>query len=334
MIETYIYQLMGWFYRPYIFFALLLLAALGVIFILRGIILSLFSDNKRVQAIAVPIAVPDADELARQRQIRIKAALQQDELDPALIKELRSGAPLSLNYLAENNINERILPALKQFISREGYLSVYLARLGEPGFSAENAACLWQRFGEEGQLPRLVELLTLPSELGQMEAVRFLKLLENESLLPYLVSALWQPNRFVTARVAEVLLAIGEKTGAVLAGLLPSLNKKEEILLVTDILAQTEDRFPAENIVSLLSNADASIRIAAAEVLAQLADAATGQALLAGLDDTQAAVRQACCRGLGEICYQPAADKLAELVLNDTPAVKKQAEFALQRIGR
>jgi|GEM_PF-3962039 len=334
MIETYIYQLMGWFYRPYLFLILLVLAVIGLILVVRGIMRAMLGGNQKIQTVAVPITIPDAEELARQRQVRIKASLQQDELDSLLKNELKVSAPLSLNLLAENEINEKILPALKQLINREGYLSVYLARLGEQGFSAENAVCLWQRFGDQGQLSRLVELLALPSEVGQMEAVRFLKLLKNKSLLPYLISALWQPNRFVTARVAEVLLAIGGKTGAVLAGLLPSLNSKNEILLVLDILAQTEDRFPADNIVALLTDSDAAIRIAAAEVLAQLADATNGQALLVALDDTQAAVRQACCRALGEICYQPAADKLAKLVINDTPAVKKQAEFALKRVGR
>ncbi|MDD4798346.1 MAG: HEAT repeat domain-containing protein [Clostridia bacterium] len=334
MIETYIYQLMSWFYHPYLFLCLLVMAFIGVVFLVRGIFRLLLGPNRSLQAAAVPQTTPDAEELARLAQVRIKAALQQDELDPALKTELKAGAPLSLNYLAENEINEKILPSLKHLVIREGYLSVYLARLGEKGFSADNALCLWQLFGEDGQLPRLVELLALPSEDGQMEAVRFLKLLKNEALLPYLISALWQPNRFVTARVAEVLLSMGGKTGVVLSALLPSLHSRDDILLVLDILAQTEDRFASDNVVALLSNTDATIRIAAAEVLAQLADIASGQALLIALDDSNDVVRQVCCRALGEICYLPAADQLAELAKSDIPAVQKQAEFALKRIGR
>ena len=80
-------------------------------------------------------------------------------------------------------------------------------------------------------------------------------------------------------------------------------------------------------------DSDATVRVAAANLLGAIADQPSAERLVVLLTDSDSAVRAAAARGLGRMQHWQAASQLAECLRDRTWRVRRDAALALRSIG-
>jgi HEAT repeat protein len=179
----------------------------------------------------------------------------------------------------------------------------------------------------------LIEALGDRREEVRLTAVTSLTRLQDSSTIIPLAEALGNPGRFLPARVAEVLLAFGEKA---VAPLIEEIRKAdpEGQALICEVLGQIGDARAVPVLMEVLRESSSEkSRAAAAQSLGAIPGEGNVQALLEALKDSHWSVRAKAAEALGRLGdpqAQPALKIAAEEDLDWN--VQAVAQAALHKL--
>lgn len=205
---------------------------------------------------------------------------------------------------------------LAQLVKETRMLESYSLHLNDTDYPMGVLVDAWRCFPDPSVLRGFVELLGHRDEQVQMNAVRILSAIHEPKTLALLIPALVRPDRYVTARVADVFLSMPAQSAPLLAYMLPEMDDPQKRLML-EIIAQTGAEFPIENVVACLKNKDFHIRAAACMALGSGRMTAPVPQLILAANDKQWQVRAASAKALGQIGDAHALAVLKNLA-NDT----------------
>lgn len=208
------------------------------------------------------------------------------------------------NYSAENR------QIIKSFINEQGIVKRYQAGLtdGDYKVRAINAERLGQ-IGGRGAAEALFTAMSDKNEEVRMSATAALKKLADPSIAEALVNALQDPYKWLPARVAEVLVALGPTT-------VPALHRALEVKdaavrgYIMEILGEIGDHTSALPLNQALQDSNANIRLQAARALGRIGQSCSILPLVGLLEDPEVKVKVQAIRSLGEIGDPEAAKYL------------------------
>lgn len=256
------------------------------------------------------IFLPLADKLVLEGSRR-------ETVSPELLQKIREQKPASLSevLLAINKLKGPYRDDLRRIIGTEQMLLVYARSLGKAEYQPYTLAAAWHECPDPAVLPAFVELLSSREEAVQMAAVRLLIALNEPACLTYLASALLQPHRYVPARVAEVLVALGESAAWLLCYLLSEIPGESKPLVLA-VLGQMQPGYPLEQVIACLRDPHAQTRRTAAAALGESNALAALNELCAASADPDWSVRAAVAKALGQI-GEPAALPILQRLASD-----------------
>ena len=270
------------------------------------------------------IFLPLADKL------EAEAALY-DKVSADILLKIRDNKPQCLEEIMQ--VWPRLRPPyqadLRQIIAQEQLLLLYLRNLGEPDYHPSTLAIAWRECPEPTLLPEFVELLASRQEAVQMAGVQLLTELNDPQLLTYLASAILQPQRYVPARVADVLIAIGEPAALLLVYLLGEIPGESKPPVLS-VLGKIPATYPLEKIEACLSDPLEQTRRAAATALGELGAHSSLAALCLAAFDEDWSVRAAIAKSLGQIGDPAVIPILQKLSADKNWTVEANAREALR----
>ncbi|MCL1816522.1 MAG: HEAT repeat domain-containing protein [Clostridiales bacterium] len=263
----------------------------------------------------------------------IAEATQREGVSQELLQKIQDKMPESLEdvLLAIKKIKGSYADDLRRIISDEKLMLLYARILGQADYQPYTLAAAWRECPDPTVLPAFVELLASRDKAVQMSAVRLLTALNEPQCLVYLASALLQPHRYVPARVAEVLVALGESAAWLLCHLLPEISAENKPLVLS-VLSQMQPGYPLEQVINCLSDNDAQVRRAAAATLGDANALIATPDLCKAAADENWAVRSAVAKALGQIAEPAAMLFLQRLAEDEIWIVSINAREALRRI--
>ena len=217
---------------------------------------------------------------------------------------------------------------LTQLVRETRMLESYSLHLNEDGFPLGVLVDAWNYFPDNNVLRSFVELLGHKDEQIQMNGVRLLSAIHEPKMLSLLVPALVQPNRYVTARVADVFLSMPMQSAALLAYMLPEVGDPQKLSML-EVIAQAGVEFPIENVLQCLKNKDFRVRAAACAALGASLMTDTVPQLIFATTDKQWQVRAAAAKALGQIGDMRGMSALQALVNDKEGWVAATAKEAL-----
>jgi len=188
--------------------------------------------------------------------------------------------------------------------------------------------------GFEG--PETADLLFMAmadkNEEVRMAATAALKKLRDPTIAPRLVEALKEPNKWLPARVAEVLVPLGQ---AALPALQAALNWEDPVTkgYVIEILAEIGDSSSIEALHESLKDSNSNIRLQAARALGKIADKGSVVFLEELLCDPEIKVRVQAIRSLGKIGGTDCIRRLSSTLAQPDSVTQYAALEALCQIG-
>jgi len=174
----------------------------------------------------------------------------------------------------------------------------------------------------------LLEALADKNDAVRMAASRALAEIKDPELAASLVAFLKQPDRWLPARVAEVLVALGEHAVEPLLKAIPHFEG--EAHLIAEILGEIGDSRAVPHLIELLGKSPrARVRAAAAEALGKINSAEAIPALKKALRDEAWEVRSRAVNALART-GNPRVIPLLEEALKDAEwNVRASAEAAI-----
>lgn len=219
-----------------------------------------------------------------------------------------------------------------------GLLDRYLHDLRHsPRWSVRAGAA--RRLGEIGSaraVPGLLDAMRDPyeDEDVKLACARALGMIRDPQAIPFLIEALREPDRWVSPRVAEVLIPFGSLAEAPLIEALRDPNSDNLRTWAASILGEMRSRVAVPNLIRALWDRAESVRAAAARALGEIADPRAVNALLEGtLRDPSALVRMEAAVALGKIGDEKAVEALQLALADPDPIVRLHALEALEMIG-
>lgn len=223
------------------------------------------------------------------------------------------------NYSAEKQ------QMIKDFVHEQGIVKRYQAGLADIDYKvrAVNAERLG-KIGGSGTAEALFTAMSDKNEEVRMSATTALKKMADPSVAEALVQALQDPYKWLPARIAEVLVALGP---AAVPALHRALAEKDSAIrgYIIEILGEIGDHTSALPLNQALQDKNANIRLQAARALGRIGQSCSVQPLIGLLEDPEVKVKVQAIRSLGEI-----GDPEAVQYLTPYRAVNDQAvSFAL-----
>ena len=190
----------------------------------------------------------------------------------------------------------------------------------------------WSLFPDKDILPELVDLLADKDESVRMSAVDIIIAINDKSVLPYLIAALLQPEKYLPARVAEALVNFGALSAKLLADMLPSLSTNKDKICVLETLAQFTQDYPVTNLIACLKDEDETVRQKAAITLGDSIKPQAAEYLLSATYDDKWQVRSAAIKSLGQLLHLSALSRAEELLKDEAFGVRANAEETVKRL--
>ena len=321
------------------------ICALAIIALVLLLLLMKSSANKRKQQIDqksegndnlfVPLnADKDTAELFLPLTDKLQAeATQRETVSPELLQKIREKKPESLDdvLLAIKKIKGPYGDDLRRVIGAEQMLLLYSRTLGQADYQPYTLAAAWRECPDPAVLPAFVDLLASREEKVRMAGVRLLTTLNEPQCLTHLASALLQPHRYVLARVAEVLVALGESAAWLLCYLLPEIPSESKPLVLS-VLGQMQPGYPLEQVVLCLKDEEMQVRRAAAATLGAANAMTAIPELCQTAADSNWAVRAAVAKSLGQIGEPASYPILQKLAADEVWMVAINARESLRKV--
>jgi len=222
---------------------------------------------------------------------------------------------------------------IRQFIIDSGALERYKTGLADVDYkiralsadrlgkirARDTSALLFQAMADKNEEVRLI-------------AATALKSVGDPSIAGMLVAALKEPNRWLPARVAEVLISFGRES---LPALQEALKEKDPVLrgYIIEILGEIGDESATESLQEALGDENSNIRLQAAAALGSIRQNVSVIHLLKLLEDPEVKVRVQAIRSLGRIGGAETAGRLAGTVNDVDAAVRYASLEALRNMG-
>jgi HEAT repeat protein len=260
-------------------------------------------------------------------------ATHRTTLSPELLQKIRDRAPESLEdvLMAIKKLKGPYCDDLRRVIGDEKLLLLYSRTLGQADYQPYTMAAAWRECPDPAALPVFVELLASRDKAVQMAAVRLLTAINEPQCLTYLASALLQPHRYVPARVAEVLVSLGESAAWLLCYLLSEIPSESKPLVLS-VLGQMQPGYPLEQVIACLKDKEVQVRRAAAATLGDANAVIAMPELCRAASDKNWAVRAAVAKALGQIGEPAAMPFLQKLMEDEVWIVSINAREALRRV--
>jgi hypothetical protein len=200
-----------------------------------------------------------------------------------------------------------------------------------PKISPEIKKELVDFWESQGYLNHYVNALGAKDEGRQAEAAYILVNLKEKRLIPLLVDALSQPEKYLPARVAEVLVAFGPGVVDYLCGILCDLPEGTKCLVI-DILQEIADDRAVVPLMKELADESPRIRQKAVSALGEIGNPNALENLIPLMGDVDEKVRSMTARALGRLgCFE--AIPVLKKALNDEAwLVRVNARDALDKL--
>lgn len=268
---------------------------------------------------------------------------------PELLTASTSLMPEIKNYLLEmdsaeltgvmaakvGEIQPNLLNEIASLLVSEKRWEDILALTGHPDPEMrEQAAEILGYLAVPGGADALVTALGDKSEAVRLSAAASLARLGDAATAEPLAKALAHPGKLIPARVAEVLLALGDKS---VAPLIEAIKEAEEdgLPLICEVLGQLGDARAVPVLTKMLQESpfDKS-RAAAAKALGSLPDSGQSPALTDALKDSYWEVRAKAAEALASLEKHEARELLQRVAETDEDwNVRVVAEAALKRLA-
>lgn len=188
------------------------------------------------------------------------------------------------------------------------------------------------KLGGAGVPEQLFQAMADNNEEVRLAATAALKKVVDPTIAGLLVGALKEPNKWLPARVAEVLISLGQ---AAVPALHAALDETDPLSMgyVIEILGEIGDKSSADLLHRALRNSSGNIRLQAAGALGKIGHRASVPLLVKALRDPEIKVKVQAVRSLGIIGGAEAAHHLAEMLTDGNPVVRYSALDALRHLG-
>lgn len=186
--------------------------------------------------------------------------------------------------------------------------------------------------GGEGVPGLLFRAMADKNEEVRLAATAALKELADPSIAGLLVNALKEPNKWLPARVAEVLISLGSLA---VPALRSALEDSDPVFraYVIEILGEVGDRSSVDTLHLALGDSVANIRRQAAAALGKTGYPGSVGFLVEALNDPEIKVKVQAIRSLGIIGGPEAVRHLTEMAEHSNLAVRCAALDALSHAG-
>ncbi|ATW26234.1 HEAT repeat domain-containing protein [Candidatus Formimonas warabiya] len=189
---------------------------------------------------------------------------------------------------------------------------------------------LWE---EEGYLDHYIRALGAKGEEERIGASAVLGKIKDKRLIVPLMKALGEPGQYVPARVAEVLISLGQEAVDPMAHCLANLPETPKCLVIS-ILEEIGDRKALPALIHELSHDSAQVRMRTVDALGEIGDQEAVDALLLLMRDPDWGVRSRSAKALGMMGAYQAVTILEEALHDEAWWVRTNAREALNKIVR
>ncbi|MDT3700042.1 MAG: HEAT repeat domain-containing protein [Thermincola sp.] len=222
---------------------------------------------------------------------------------------------------------------IRDFVIREGIVGRYQTGLGDMDYKVRAISA--ERLGKIGGSETAELLFRAMSDKNdevRMSATAALKSLADPSIAKFLVEALKDPYKWLPARVAEVLVAIGP---AGVPDLHQALESNDPALkgYIIEILGEIGEPSSASQINHILQDSNANIRLQAARSLGKIRHDSSIQPLAGLLEDQEVKVKVQAIRSLGLIGDSRAVQYLSPYLNAQDKVIKFAVSEALHNIS-
>lgn len=239
-------------------------------------------------------------------------------------------------FLRENNFEsiDRIIDQMELFtrekqnlirqtLAQSGVIERYKSGLAETDYKTRAASAeRLGKIGGEGVSVLLFEAMADKNEEVRMAATSALKKLRDPSVAGLLIDALKFPNKWLPARIAEVLVSLGQVS---VTALKAAMQDSDPVIrgYVVELLGEMGASLPAAVLYPALKDEHSNVRLQAARVLGKMGHEDSAEYLAELLNDSEMKVRVQAIRSLGKIGGKIALKHLEELIQ------QKEEEFAV-----
>ncbi len=170
------------------------------------------------------------------------------------------------------------------------------------------------------------------NEEVRLTATAALKHSGDASIAGLLVDALKEPNKWLPARVAEVLISLGQASTPALHA---ALKEDDPVFrgYVIEILGEIGDQSSGNALHQALRDDNCNIRLQAARALGQIGQRDSVNLLAQLLHDPEIKVKVQAIRSLGRIGGMEAAQCLTEILMSNNAVVRFAALNSLRQMG-
>lgn len=230
-------------------------------------------------------------------------------------------------------------PREKQNLIRQGLNQPAVRERYESGLADKNPgvrAVSCERLGKirgEGVSVLLFNAMADKNEEVRLAATAALKKIKDPSAAEMLVGALKFPNKWLPARIAEVLTSLGQVSVTALQG---ALQDNDPVIraYVVELLGEMGPIVPASALFPALRDQHSSVRLQAARVLGKIGLSNSISLLVELLNDSEAKVQIQAVRSIGRIGGAEAVQNLEGVLNSDRdPAILLAALDALRLMG-
>lgn len=261
--------------------------------------------------------------------------LSGDELSTKLQSLLENSDYESIDNIIDNI---QVFPLEKQtliklFASQKSVIERYKDGLADPKFRerAHNVERLGN-IGGEGVAEILFQAMSDKNEEVRLVSTAALIKLKDPSVSGLLIDALKHPNKWVPARVAEVLVSFGE---GCIPALQEALNDEDPGFkgYIIELLGEMRDKVPVEVFCSLIREDNGNVRLKVARILGEKKSISSLTPLAELLNDPETKVKVQAVRSIGKIGGQEAVKLLVSSLTDGDTAVQYMVLDALKLMG-
>lgn len=194
----------------------------------------------------------------------------------------------------------------------------------------EELVVLWEK---EGYMDYWIKALGAKGEIERLTATVVLSRIKNKRIIKPLITALGEPDRYVPARVAEVLVAFGSEAVEPLVKSLAELPEQTRCMVIA-VLEELADNRAVPALAKELLHSSVEVRQSAATALGEIGGPEVLDNLIPLLKDSDCKVKSRVAKALGKLGSHRAVPALEEALNDEAWLVRTNAREALETINR